>query len=141
MWIAGTSSTSALTPNAQRSNLSPLSSTLLHRRRDGAETPGLIGRGFLHFARAPQESSPKLSLPGMVEAWRDLVIGGGRLKEELREYARARCAEQLRKERTYELPGHLRGEPVAVNATVGGKVRRVRASPSEARAKWPVSVV
>ena len=43
------------------------------------------------------------------------------MKEELREYARARCAEQLRKERTYELPGHLRGEPVAVNATIGGK--------------------
>jgi hypothetical protein len=55
-----------------------------------------------------------------LEAWRDLVIGGGHLKEELREYARARCAEQLRKERNYELPGHLRGEPVAVNATVGG---------------------
>jgi len=48
------------------------------------------------------------------------VIGGGHLKEELREYARARCAELLRKERTYELPGHLRGGPVAVNATVGG---------------------
>jgi hypothetical protein len=29
--------------------------------------------------------------------------------------------EQLRKERTYELPGHLRGEPVAVSATIGGK--------------------
>jgi hypothetical protein len=42
------------------------------------------------------------------------------LREELREYARTRCAEQLRKERTYELPGHLRGEPIAVNATVGG---------------------
>jgi hypothetical protein len=52
--------------------------------------------------------------------WRGLVIGGGHLKEELREYARARCAQQLRKERTYELPGHLRGEPVAVNATIGG---------------------
>ena len=58
MWIAGTSSTSALTPNAQRSNLTPLSSTLLHRRRDRAETPGLIGRGFLHFVQAPQESGP-----------------------------------------------------------------------------------
>ena len=43
------------------------------------------------------------------------------MREELREYARTRCAEQLRKERTYELPGHLRGEPVAVNATIGGK--------------------
>jgi hypothetical protein len=42
------------------------------------------------------------------------------LREELREYARTRCAEQLRKERTYALPGHLRGAPVAVNATVGG---------------------
>jgi hypothetical protein len=50
-----------------------------------------------------------------------VIDGGGHLKEELREYARARCAEQLRKERTYELPGHLRGEPVAVNATIGGR--------------------
>ena len=76
MWIAGTSSTSALTPNAQRSNLSPLSSTLPHRRRDRAEPPGLIGRGFLHFAQAPQESSPKLPFRVWLEAWRDLVIGG-----------------------------------------------------------------
>jgi hypothetical protein len=113
MWIAGTSSTSALTPNAQRSNLTPLSSTLLHRRRDRAETPGLIGRGFLHFAQASQESSPNIPFRVWLEAWRDLVIGGGHLKEELRKYARARCAEQLRKQRTYELPGHLRGEPVA----------------------------
>ena len=48
----------------------------------------------------------------------------GHMKEELREYARARCTELLHKERTYELPGHLtghlRGEPVVVNATVGG---------------------
>ena len=53
--------------------------------------------------------------------WRGLVIRRDHLREELREYARTRCAEQLRKERTYELPGHLRGEPVAVNATIGGK--------------------
>ena len=41
-------------------------------------------------------------------------------KEELRRYARARCIELLRKERAYELPGHLRGEPVKVNAAVVG---------------------
>ena len=46
--------------------------------------------------------------------------GMSHTNEELREYARARRAELLRKERAYELPGHLRGEPVAVNATVGG---------------------
>jgi hypothetical protein len=51
MWIAGTSSTSALTPNAQRSNLSPLSSTFLRRRRDRAETPGLIAGGFFILRR------------------------------------------------------------------------------------------
>jgi hypothetical protein len=120
---SGDKHASALTPNAQRSNLSLLFSTFLRRRRDRAEILGLIGRGFLHFAQAPpRESSP--SFPpgyGWGEAWRDLVISGGHLKEDLREYARARCAEQLRKERTYELPGHLRGKPVAVNATVGGK--------------------
>ena len=40
--------------------------------------------------------------------------------EELREYAFARLKKLLSQERTYELPGHLRGEPVAVKATVGG---------------------
>jgi hypothetical protein len=54
------------------------------------------------------------------------VIRRRHLREELREYARTRCAEQLHKERTYELPCHLGGEPVVVNATVGGN--RVDAS-------------
>jgi hypothetical protein len=64
------------------------------------------------------------------------VIGGGYLKEDLREYARARCAERLSKERTYELPGRLRGEPVAVNATIGGgkfdasELRHLKPGPS-----------
>jgi hypothetical protein len=45
------------------------------------------------------------------------------MKEDLREYAYVRCMELLRKERTYELPGHLRGEPVVVNvAVVGNKL-------------------
>jgi hypothetical protein len=52
--------------------------------------------------------------------WRDLVIRRDPLRDELREYAHTQCAEQLHKERTYELPGHLRGERVVVNATVGG---------------------
>ena len=65
MWIAGTSSTSALTPNAQRSNLSPLSSTFLRRGRDRAETPGLLGWGFLHFAPGASGKPPQVSLRGM----------------------------------------------------------------------------
>jgi hypothetical protein len=101
---------SALTPNAERSNLSR----------------------FLNFLRRRRiEQNPRSHRPGVssfragasrvwLEACRDLVIGGGHLKEELLEYARARCAEQLRKQRTYRLPGRLRGEPVTVNATVGG---------------------
>src|SRR5271166_327960 len=85
MWIAGTSSTSALTPNAQRSNLNPLSSTLLRRRRDRAETPSLIGRGFLHFCAGASGKQPELASQVWLEAWRDLVVGGGNLKEKLRE--------------------------------------------------------
>jgi hypothetical protein len=64
MWIAGTSSTSALTPNSRQSNLSPLSSTFLRRRRDRAETPGLIGRGFLHFAQARLRKAARSFPPG-----------------------------------------------------------------------------
>jgi hypothetical protein len=47
-----------------------------------------------------------------------------RTREELREYAFARCAELLRKERSYELHGHPSGEPpaVVVNAVVGGNM-------------------
>jgi hypothetical protein len=58
------------------------------------------------------------------------------LREELREYARTQRPEQRRKERTYELPGRLGGEPVAVNATVGGnridasELRRLKPAPN-----------
>jgi hypothetical protein len=79
IWISGTSSTSALTPNARRSNLSPLSSTFLRRGRDRAETPGLVGWGFLHFAQGASGKPPKVSLWGMVGPSRslvDLVTGG-----------------------------------------------------------------
>jgi hypothetical protein len=52
--------------------------------------------------------------------WRDLVIRRGPFERRTTRIRPPRCAEQLRKERTYALPGHLRGAPVAVNATVGG---------------------
>jgi hypothetical protein len=55
MWIAGTSSTPALTQNAGRIQSNPAflnfparAGDCGRRGRDRAETPGLIGRGFLH---------------------------------------------------------------------------------------------
>jgi hypothetical protein len=64
-----------------------------------------------------------------------------KLREELREYVSTRCAELLRRERTYELFGPLIGEPVMVNAAVGGhkfdvsQLRHAKPAP-----KWPASL-
>jgi hypothetical protein len=54
MWIAGTCSTPALTQNARRIQfklafLNFPARAGGRRGRDRAETPGLIGRGFLHL--------------------------------------------------------------------------------------------